>query len=74
LANRVKSQAAGDVLTVNPPNCGQRPITANNDPSKIVGGVVSTPGDWGWQVALYFNGRFICGGALINRSIFLQEI
>ena len=53
------------MLTINPSNCGERPIVAS-DPTKIVGGTQAIAGDWGWQVALNFNGRFICGGVLIN--------
>lgn len=47
----------------NLPNCGQRPLKSLN---KIVGGNRSTPGDWGWQVQMFSNGRFICGGSLLN--------
>ena len=36
------------------------------DPAKIVGGVESKKGDWGWQVAINYNGGFTCGGSLIN--------
>ena len=36
------------------------------DPAKIVGGVESKKGDWGWQVDINYNGGFTCGGSLIN--------
>ena len=46
-----------DTENLNPPNCGQRPLNPTN---KIVGGTEATPGDWGWQVLMLSNGRFIC--------------
>ncbi|XP_031204396.1 transmembrane protease serine 6 isoform X1 [Mastomys coucha] len=33
--------------------------------SRIVGGVVSSEGEWPWQASLQIRGRHICGGALI---------
>ena len=52
-----------DVTNLNPSNCGQRPLARSN---KIVGGTQATAGDWGWQVLMFSNGVFICGGSLIN--------
>ncbi|UJR27992.1 hypothetical protein I4U23_009250 [Adineta vaga] len=47
--------------------CGLRPlITAPNASSRIVGGKVSTRGDWPWQISMQRNGNHICGGSLIN--------
>lgn len=54
--------------------CGTRPLIGrreiDEDSGKIVGGVVSTAGDWKWMVIMRSNGRFICGSSLIN-SIWL---
>lgn len=41
--------------------CGIRPFK-----DKIVGGSVSTPGDWPWMCSMRLSGRHICGGSLIN--------
>lgn len=32
---------------------------------RIVGGAVSSEGEWPWQASLQVRGRHICGGALI---------
>ena len=43
-----------------PPDCGlQGPL------GRIVGGAVSSEGEWPWQASLQVRGRHICGGALI---------
>ena len=52
--------------TVNPTNCGERPLSRNTE--KIVGGTEAINGDWGWQVLLKYQGSFTCGGSLINRQ------
>ena len=54
----------GATGSINPSNCGERPIT--NSPTRIVGGTEAINGDWGWQILLEYNGQFICGGSLIN--------
>ena len=59
------AQNAGDTTSINPANCGQRPITAQ-DPFKVVGGVQAVKGDWGWQVAMKYNNGFTCGGSVLN--------
>ncbi|XP_068103319.1 serine protease 33-like [Hyperolius riggenbachi] len=33
--------------------------------SRIVGGTDAVDGAWPWQIVLYYNGRFLCGGSLI---------
>lgn len=48
---------------VNPVGCGKR---LSDFPNKIVGGYKATVGDWGWQVGINYNGRHLCGGALLN--------
>lgn len=55
-------QSVNDSLNLNPSNCGRRPLKQ----LKIVGGNQTIVGDWGWQVALYYNGFFSCGGSIIN--------
>jgi len=39
-----------------------------SNPGKIVGGTEAQRGNWGWQIALKYNGQFICGGSLINNE------
>lgn len=55
-----------DVTEINWLHCGERPIYHEYFPHKIVGGQESLKGDWPWQIALNFNGRFLCGGSIIN--------
>ena len=31
-----------------------------------MGGTQAVNGDWGWQIILYYDGSFTCGGSLIN--------
>lgn len=59
----VYSQRLNDTRTVNPEGCGKR---LNDFPNKIVGGYQAAVGDWGWQIGMNYNGRFSCGGSLIN--------
>ena len=58
---------SGDIddSSINPSNCGQRPLV-NESPLKIVGGTQAVNGDWGWQIILYYDDFFTCGGSLIN--------
>ena len=58
----VTAQSKSDVSEVNVEGCGRRPLVDD----KIVGGTEAFPGDWGWQIVLLNNGRFSCGGSLIN--------
>uniref|UniRef100_A0A8C6W7C1 Transmembrane protease serine 6 n=1 Tax=Nannospalax galili TaxID=1026970 RepID=A0A8C6W7C1_NANGA len=47
------------------PDCGLQGPTG-----RIVGGAVSSEGEWPWQASLQIRGRHICGGALIaNRWV-----
>jgi len=39
-----------------------------SNPGKIVGGTEAAKGNWGWQIALKYNGQFTCGGSLINNE------
>lgn len=34
--------------------------------SRVIGGQNARPGAWPWQVAIYYGGRFHCGGSLVN--------
>ena len=57
--------AQDDSTQINVKGCGRRPFARpTND--KIVGGQEAIVGDWGWQVALYKNDRFSCGGSIVN--------
>ena len=33
-----------------------------------MGGTKSKAGNWGWQVAMKYNGGFLCGGSIINNQ------
>ena len=54
------------MFSINPANCGLRPLQSNQLLTKIVGGVQALSGDWAWQIVMFFDGVFICGGSLIN--------
>ncbi|XP_077488026.1 uncharacterized protein LOC144098930 [Amblyomma americanum] len=45
--------------------CGIRPLGTSLR-ERIVGGHSSAPGSWPWQVALYKEGEFQCGAALVS--------
>lgn len=34
--------------------------------SRVIGGTSAAPSAWPWQVAMYLNGQFLCGGTLVN--------
>ncbi|XP_076276162.1 uncharacterized protein LOC143207041 [Lasioglossum baleicum] len=57
---------SGEILRVKCKNleCGIR--TQAPSQARIVGGGSSSAGSWPWQVALYKEGDYQCGGALIN--------
>ncbi|XP_043287409.1 uncharacterized protein [Venturia canescens] len=57
---------SGEVLRVKCKNleCGIRTQTTSQ--ARIVGGGSSETGSWPWQVALYKEGEYQCGGALIR--------
>jgi len=42
-------------------------LTGKSD-GRIVGGVEAAPNSWPWQIVLYVNGRFSCGGSIINEN------
>lgn len=44
------------------PECGVRFLEAK----RIVGGRISSPGAWPWQVALLLNNTQMCGGSLVS--------
>ena len=64
----VNAQVLDDSKQINVDGCGRRPFEFNavNLTEKILGGQIAALGSWGWQVAIFLNGRFICGGSLIN--------
>ncbi|XP_024875148.1 uncharacterized protein LOC112456685 isoform X1 [Temnothorax curvispinosus] len=66
---------SGEVLKVRCKNfeCGIRTQVASTASrsfpsrhSRIVGGASSSMGNWPWQIALYKDGKYQCGGALIK--------
>ncbi|XP_015111459.1 uncharacterized protein LOC107037419 [Diachasma alloeum] len=66
LTFRASDCPSREVLRVKCKNleCGIRTQTMSQ--ARIVGGGSSTAGSWPWQVALYKEGDYQCGGALIN--------
>ncbi|XP_068966779.1 uncharacterized protein [Bombus flavifrons] len=62
----------GEILRVKCKNleCGIR--TQAPSQARIVGGGSSSAGSWPWQVALYKEGDYQCGGALINERWILS--
>ncbi|XP_011309599.1 uncharacterized protein [Fopius arisanus] len=66
LTFRASDCPSREVLKVKCKNleCGIRTQTTSQ--ARIVGGGSSTAGSWPWQVALYKEGDYQCGGALIN--------
>lgn len=63
LVASVYSQAFDTII--NMAECGQRHF---RDSGKIVGGEEAIEGDWKWMTILRNNGRFFCGGSLINNG------
>ena len=61
-----KKVNSNDIYSINAANCGQRPLVSNQTVSKIVGGVQALNGDWPWQIIMFYNGGFTCGGSIIN--------
>ncbi|XP_017758253.1 PREDICTED: uncharacterized protein LOC108549401 [Eufriesea mexicana] len=63
---------SGEILRVKCKNleCGIR--TQAPSQARIVGGGSSSAGSWPWQVALYKEGDYQCGGALINERWILS--
>ena len=43
-------------------------LKGTTNPNKIVGGTPAKVGDWGWQIAMKYNGGFTCGGSLLNEN------
>ncbi|CAF4922564.1 unnamed protein product, partial [Rotaria magnacalcarata] len=42
----------GNCQTWNKNHCGRRPLVANDDIGKVVGGFQSAVGDWPWSVSV----------------------
>ncbi|XP_003410227.1 enteropeptidase [Loxodonta africana] len=52
-------------LQCNQKTCGEKPVAREVSP-KIVGGSNAEEGAWPWVVALYYNGRLLCGASLVS--------
>jgi len=48
-------------------NCGIAPLAPAGD-TKIVGGVVAAPHEFPWQVAVFIDDKFFCGGSIISND------
>ncbi|KAM4730647.1 transmembrane protease serine 3 [Anableps anableps] len=60
-----KSQCnSGMVTTLKCLDCGSRPQYN----TRIVGGNISKPGQFPWQVSLHFQSEHVCGGSIITSS------
>ncbi|KAK0098621.1 hypothetical protein PV326_005954 [Microctonus aethiopoides] len=72
LTFKTSSCPSKEVLRVKCKNleCGIRTQTTSQ--ARIVGGGSSTAGSWPWQVALYKEGDYQCGGALISDKYILS--
>ncbi|RNA43616.1 chymotrypsin-like protease CTRL-1 [Brachionus plicatilis] len=59
---------------INPPECARRidDIKAERL-NKIVGSQQADPEDWGWQVALFIDTTYICGGTLIDTEWLITD-
>ena len=58
-----------------PRACGVATIRkkmSSGDYMQIVGGQDSIKGFFPWQVAIYYDGEFLCGGSLIDRTHILS--
>ncbi|KAK2906424.1 transmembrane protease serine 3 [Channa argus] len=56
--------SSGKVTTLKCLECGSRPLYT----TRIVGGNLSKPGQFPWQVSLHFNNEHVCGGSIITSS------
>ncbi|XP_078118987.1 transmembrane protease serine 3 [Sander vitreus] len=54
--------SSGKVTTLKCLECGSRPQYH----TRIVGGNISKPGQFPWQVSLHFNSEHLCGGSIIT--------
>ncbi|XP_028992204.3 transmembrane protease serine 3 [Betta splendens] len=54
--------SSGMVTTLKCLECGSRPLYS----SRIVGGSISIPGQFPWQVSLHYNKKHVCGGSIIT--------
>ncbi|XP_056245829.1 transmembrane protease serine 3 [Seriola aureovittata] len=54
--------SSGKVTTLKCLECGSRPQYS----TRIVGGNISRPGQFPWQVSLHYNGEHLCGGSIIT--------
>ena len=64
----INARVLDDSKSINVDGCGRRPFEPEKASltSRIVNGQIAAVGDWGWQVAMLYNGKFYCGGSLIN--------
>lgn len=63
--------AIGQAARINDDECGHRPLhtpgeVVSDQMARVVGGNATKQGDHPWQIALFRNGNFICGGSLID--------
>ncbi|KAL3886432.1 hypothetical protein ACJMK2_026424 [Sinanodonta woodiana] len=59
------STGTGSTGSTGTGSCGHPLVTGNH---RIVGGVLSTPGAYPWQVSVRYGGEHLCGGTLIDQN------
>lgn len=53
-----------DLIEIPILECGRR----QTDVKRIIGGTEAAPGSWPWQIGMYYSGKFVCGGSLVNKN------
>ena len=48
--------------------CGKRTVPASSVGPYIVNGDIALPGAWPWQVAIFKQGQFMCGGSILSEQ------
>ncbi|XP_051260251.1 transmembrane protease serine 3 [Dicentrarchus labrax] len=56
--------SSGKVTTLKCLECGSRPQYTQS--TRIVGGNISKPGQFPWQVSLHFSSEHLCGGSIVT--------
>ncbi|XP_050988074.1 transmembrane protease serine 11B-like protein [Labeo rohita] len=52
--------------TVNIPSDCSTAMNARSHGARIIGGTEAAKGQWGWQTSLHYQGKHVCGGAIVS--------